>query len=340
MKKLNPILEAILEIRRVKRFLLSEQVGGFSKISREALETLLRRLERNFAEELSKKASREIFEALLEREAYESVSKGRVGREVFEDLVNKFPQLEKFPEFQEFVIQKIDPEKMAEELAKKPLDDILMKKGLLTSEESGTVGKIEPPKPKPNEPEVEGNVVRKPKPESDDLDKGPDLKLGPRPDEPDVPQDIPDTLKFPKPDGDVPEKPVDLPPVPDKTPPKTDGESIPEGEPTPEGEPVPEKKPVPRKIPLPLPNPNPEPSPEPIAPPLPIPIPIPVPRTSEPDENTRRTARSLGDLLKRKANVPDLEQMYANVQGELANLDIGLAPERILGRYSGSYRIR
>ena len=34
------------------------------------------------------------------------------------------------------------------------------------------------------------------------------------------------------------------------------------------------------------------------------------------------------------------EETYADLKGDLVNLDIGLVPEKLLGKYAGSYRIR
>jgi hypothetical protein len=196
-------------------------------------------------------------------------------------------------------------------------------------------GPIKFPEKKPDEVAVEGDVVKKLKPEEVSTEKPTELKLTR-----DEPETGPDPFKFPK-EEMAPPKEEKAPPKEEKAPPekpfeppvapKPSGkeEPAPSGkeEPAPSGKEEPALLPIKRKIPLPEPAPRPRPAP------LPLPKAETYPKRNE-EENK---SIPFGFTPFTLPSIPDKPK---EVSGSEIPYDIDAILDRILGKYSTSLRIR
>jgi hypothetical protein len=218
-------------------------------------------------------------------------------------------------------------------------------------------GPIKFPEKKPDEVAVEGDVVKKLKPEEVSTEKPTELKLTR-----DEPETGPDPFKFPKeekappkeekapPKEEVapPEKPFEPPVAPkpsekappkpsEKAPPKPSEEAPPKEEVAPKEEAPPseEDAPLPKKRVIPLPEPAPLPRPSP----LPKPAPLPLPKAETYPKRNEEENKSIPFGFT-PFTLPSIPDKPKEVSGSEIPYDIDAILDRILGKYSTSLRIR
>jgi hypothetical protein len=218
-------------------------------------------------------------------------------------------------------------------------------------------GPIKFPEKKPDEVAVEGDVVKKLKPEEVSTEKPTELKLTR-----DEPETGPDPFKFPKeemappkeekapPKEEVapPEKPFEPPVAPkpsekappkpsEKAPPKPSEEAPPKEEVAPKEEAPPseEDAPLPKKRVIPLPEPAPLPRPSP----LPKPAPLPLPKAETYPKRNEEENKSIPFGFT-PFTLPSIPDKPKEVSGAEIPYDIDAILDRILGKYSTSLRIR
>jgi hypothetical protein len=224
-------------------------------------------------------------------------------------------------------------------------------------------GPIKFPEKKPDEVAVEGDVVKKLKPEEVSTEKPTELKLTR-----DEPETGPDPFKFPK-EEMAPPKEEKAPPKEEKAPPKEEKappkeevappekpfeppvapkpsgkeepapsgkeEPAPSGkeEPAPSGKEEPAPLPIKRKIPLPEPAPRPRPRP------LPEPAPLPLPKAETYPKRNEEENKSIPFGFT-PFTLPSIPDKPKEVSGSEIPYDIDAILDRILGKYSTSLRIR
>ena len=194
-------------------------------------------------------------------------------------------------------------------------------------------GPIKFPEKKPDEVAVEGDVVKKLKPEEVSTEKPTELKLTR-----DEPETGPDPFKFPK-EEMAPPKEEKAPPKEEKAPPEKPFEPPvapkPSGkeEPAPSGKEEPALLPIKRKIPLPEPAPRPRPRP------LPEPAPLPLPKAETYPKRNEEENKSIPFGFT-PFTLPSIPDKPKEVSGSEIPYDIDAILDRILGKYSTSLRIR
>ena len=342
IRPLNKILFCFLEERYINKLLSEDKKNFLLEQKAKILRDLLDLIKSGKLEPLEVKINiGKIVDQLPEDMLSIAQKTGKSGEDLVLEFFKKYPdfKFDDYPDIMKTVFQ--------------AAEDVEMKLAAIKEK-----GPIKFPEKKPDEVAVEGDVVKKLKPEEVSTEKPTELKLTR-----DEPETGPDPFKFPKeekapPKEEVapPEKPFEPPVAPkpsekappkpsEKAPPKPSGkeepapagkeEPAPAGkeEPKPSGKEEPAPLPIKRTIPLPEPAPLPRPSP------LPKPAPLPLPKAETYPKRNEEENKSIPFGFT-PFTLPSIPDKPKEVSGSEIPYDIDAILDRILGKYSTSLRIR
>ena len=353
IRPLNKILFCFLEERYINKLLSENKKNFLLEQKAKILRDLLDLIKSGKLDPLEVKINiGKIVDQLPEDMLSIAQKTGKRGEDLVLEFFKKYPdfKFDDYPEITRTIFQ--------------AADDVEIQLSAMKEK-----GPIKFPEKKPDEVAVEGDVVKKLKPEEVSTEKPRELKLTR-----DEPETGPEPFKFPKEEG-APPKEEGAPPKEEGAPPKEEGappkeEGAPpkeEGAP-PKEEGAPSEKPFeppvapkpsgkeepkPSEKEEPAPAGKEEPAPLPIKPTIPLPEPAPLPRPSPLPEPLTEPLPKAETYPKPKKEenksipfgftpftLPSIPDKPKEVSGSEIPYDIDAILDRILGKYSTSLRIK
>jgi hypothetical protein len=317
IRPLNKILFCFLEERYINKLLSEDKKNFLLEQKAKILRDLLDLIKSGKLEPLEVKINiGKIVDQLPEDMLSIAQKTGKSGEDLVLEFFKKYPdfKFDDYPDIMKTVFQ--------------AAEDVEMKLAAIKEK-----GPIKFPEKKPDEVAVEGDVVKKLKPEEVSTEKPTELKLTR-----DEPETGPDPFKFPK-EEMAPPKEEKAPPKEEVAPPEKPFEPPVAPKPSGKEEPAPSGKeepaPLPKKRVIPLPEPAPLPRPSP----LPKPAPLPLPKAETYPKRNEEENKSIPFGFT-PFTLPSIPDKPKEVSGSEIPYDIDAILDRILGKYSTSLRIR
>ena len=318
IRPLNKILFCFLEERYINKLLSENKKNFLLEQKAKILRDLLDLIKSGKLDPLEVKINiGKIVDQLPEDMLSIAQKTGKRGEDLVLEFFKKYPdfKFDDYPEITRTIFQ--------------AADDVEIQLSAMKEK-----GPIKFPEKKPDEVAVEGDVVKKLKPEEVSTEKPRELKLTR-----DEPETGPEPFKFPKEEGAPPkeegapsEKPFE-PPVAPKPSGKEEPKPSEKEEPAPAGKEEPAPLPIKPTIPLPEPAPLPRPSP------LPEPLTEPLPKAETYPKPKKEENKSIPFGFT-PFTLPSIPDKPKEVSGSEIPYDIDAILDRILGKYSTSLRIK
>jgi len=311
IRPLNKILFCFLEERYINKLLSENKKNFLLEQKAKILRDLLDLIKSGKLDPLEVKINiGKIVDQLPEDMLSIAQKTGKRGEDLVLEFFKKYPdfKFDDYPEITRTIFQ--------------AADDVEIQLSAMKEK-----GPIKFPEKKPDEVAVEGDVVKKLKPEEVSTEKPRELKLTR-----DEPETGPEPFKFPKEEGAPSEKPFE-PPVAPKPSGKEEPKPSEKEEPAPAGKEEPAPLPIKPTIPLPEPAPLPRPSP------LPEPLTEPLPKAETYPKPKKEENKSIPFGFT-PFTLPSIPDKPKEVSGSEIPYDIDAILDRILGKYSTSLRIK
>jgi hypothetical protein len=317
IRPLNKILFCFLEERYINKLLSEDKKNFLLEQKAKILRDLLDLIKSGKLDPLEVKINiGKIVDQLPEDMLSIAQKTGKSGEDLVLEFFKKYPdfKFDDYPDITRTIFQ--------------AADDVEIQLSAMKEK-----GPIKFPEKKPDEVAVEGDVVKKLKPEEVSTEKPTELKLTR-----DEPETGPDPFKFPK-EEMAPPKEEKAPPKEEVAPPEKPFEPPVAPKPSGKEEPAPSGKeepaPLPKKRVIPLPEPAPLPRPSP----LPKPAPLPLPKAETYPKRNEEENKSIPFGFT-PFTLPSIPDKPKEVSGSEIPYDIDAILDRILGKYSTSLRIR